>query len=115
MKCKHKNKGNKNATCRLNSSSAVRLSTLLIISTALVGCAGSWGINSVSSDGVTVMATEKGMQSWFDGMTGLTMMGKSELNPHQDNSHHELRRNQERTRQMKFMVTKPMTKKGGAK
>lgn len=54
---------------------------------------------------VLLYADERGMQAFSDALTGLVVTGKAA--PNSDDSHHELRRNQEETRRAKFVVARP--------
>ena len=85
-----------------------RVASATFFATVLAGCSlGSPGfVGKAWGPDLVISGTESGIRAWGDNNSGLIMMGKSDLDPHRDNAHHEMRRTQERTRQMQYTVKK---------
>lgn len=87
---------------------------LALITTTTACSMGPVGsVNDYFGPDIVISATEEGMKAFSDYQTGLVTTGKA--SPDGDNAHHELRRMQETTKQIKIKTFSQKLKEGRVK
>ena len=87
------------------------LATLLLISVSTTACAGLVGESMFTGEeeGRLLLSTDRaGLEAFGDMVTGLVTTGKA--TPDGDDAHHELRREQNKTKALKFSIRKGVKK-----